>query len=867
MIRRIIFLILVLIGLAAHATHQRAGEISYRAINSLTYEITVVTYTYTPSPADRPELEISWGDGTVNTVQRIQKSDMGGDISKNVYKAQHTYPGASTFKISIEDPNRNAGIINIPNSVNIPFYLETELIIHPFLGGNNSPVLLNPPIDNGCVNVPYYHNPGAYDPDGDSLVYSLVSCRGFDGEVIPGYALPYASASISINPQTGDLYWDSPVLQGEYNIAILIEEYRRGIKIGSMIRDMQITIGACDNLPPDLMVPADTCVLAGTLLQFNVTATDDTVQIITLSATGDALLLANSPASFTQNIIGKGSVSGTFRWQTECSHVRRQPYQITFKAKDDGIILDKYGHKIPSIPLTVIKSWRVTVVAPAPENVQAEVIPDAIKISWDKSVCANASGYKIYRRENSYPFTPNNCQTGLPEYTGYQLMTQLSGHGNTSFIDDGTLLPIYHGRSYCYRVVAVFPDFSESYVSDEVCTFLKKDVPFITHVTVEHTDTVNGKIQVRWSPPTDFDRHYYPGPYQYEVYRKSVSQNNFTRIATKNNILDTVFNDTGLNTAELKYVYKIAFINNTPNDRQLIGYSDPNTSIFLNLDISNSRLDLRWTEEVSWLNQEYTIFRWNEDAGIFDSLTTTTQRYYADQNLRNGKTYRYCIRSKGAYFVPDTIMDLYNLSQIIEGTPYDDVPPETPKLNVTSDCENVYLTWEFSHPDSLKDVEHYYIYFKPDRHSDFKILDSLINQDHNITSYTLYNPVSVVGCYAISALDSNRNKTPVSQVFCFDTDLCPGYLLPNVFTPNGDGINDVFQPFPYSNVESVRMFIYNRWGRLVFQTTNPDILWDGKQSAHAEPVNGVYYYICEVFEHSLDGIRQRILKGSVTIIK
>ena len=848
---------LFLTGLAAYATHQRAGEISVKTVGGLTYEITVITYTYTPSPADRPELEISWGDGTVDVIRRVDKvNNVGRDISKNIYRAQHTYAGASTFKISVEDPNRNAGIVNIPNSVNIPFYLETELVINPFLGVNNSPVLLNPPIDNGCVNVPYYHNPGAYDPDGDSLVYRLVSCRGFNGDVIPGYTLPYASASISINSQTGDLYWDSPVLQGEYNIAILIEEYRYGTKIGSMVRDMQITIGACDNLPPDLIIPADTCVVAGSLLLFDVTATDDSKQTIILSAAGDALQLSNSPATFAQDT-GKGVVSSVFRWQTECLHVRKQPYQVTFKAKDDAY----------PIPLTIIKSWRVTVVAPAPENVQAEVVPNAIKITWNPSVCANASGYKIYRREDGYPFTPDHCQTGLPEYTGYRLVTQLSGHGNTSFTDDGSMMPIYHGRWYCYRIVAVFPDLSESYVSEEVCIALKKDVPFMTHVTVEHTDAINGKILVRWLQPADFDRGYYPGPYQYEVYGKNISENDFTRIAVLNNIADTVFTDNGLNTSELKYVYKIAFINNTPNDRRLIGYSDPNTSIFLNVESSDSRLDLSWTEEVSWLNSEYTVFRWNEVTELFDSLTTTPQRQYADLDLSNGKTYRYYIRSKGAYFVPDTISDLYNLSQIAEGVPYDNIPPETPKLNASTDCENVYLTWEFSHADSLKEVEYYYIYFKPNHHSDFKILDSLINQEHHVTSYTLYNPVSVVGCYAISALDSNRNETPMSSVFCFDAHQCPSYILPNVFTPNGDGSNDFFEPFPYSNVESVRMFIYNRWGKLVFQTSNPDILWDGKQSAHADPVNGVYYYVCEVFEHSLDGIRQRILKGTVTIIK
>ena len=175
-------LLTLLCSFSLFATHQRAGEISYVYISGLTYEFTITTYTYTPSLADRPEIDITWGDGTTSTVPRSQKINMPNNISKNVYVTQHTFSAAGTFHVSFEDPNRNAGIVNIPNSVEIPFFIETIIVINPFIGGNSSPQLLNPPIDNGCTNVIYYHNPGAYDPDGDSLSYSLIDCRGTDGK-------------------------------------------------------------------------------------------------------------------------------------------------------------------------------------------------------------------------------------------------------------------------------------------------------------------------------------------------------------------------------------------------------------------------------------------------------------------------------------------------------------------------------------------------------------------------------------------------------------------------------------------------------------------------------------------------------------
>ena len=133
----------------AIATHQRAGEITYRYISGLTYEATIITYSYAPSTADRNELDINWGDGKTSTLTRINGPSgvnpagvfcehlgelVGVDIKRNLYIGQHTYPAASTYLISLEDPNRNYGILNIPNSVDVPLYIETQITINPFLG-------------------------------------------------------------------------------------------------------------------------------------------------------------------------------------------------------------------------------------------------------------------------------------------------------------------------------------------------------------------------------------------------------------------------------------------------------------------------------------------------------------------------------------------------------------------------------------------------------------------------------------------------------------------------------------------------------------------------------------------------------------
>ena len=69
-----------------------------------------------------------------------------------------------------------------------------------------------------------------------------------------------------------------------------------------------------------------------------------------------------------------------------------------------------------------------------------------------------------------------------------------------------------------------------------------------------------------------------------------------------------------------------------------------------------------------------------------------------------------------------------------------------------------------------------------------------------------------------------------------------GIIVPNVFTPNGDGINDVFHVNAYG-VNNYKIDIYDRWGLLIFEGTGPDNDWTGRTMAGEQVSGGVYYYI------------------------
>jgi gliding motility-associated-like protein len=63
----------------------------------------------------------------------------------------------------------------------------------------------------------------------------------------------------------------------------------------------------------------------------------------------------------------------------------------------------------------------------------------------------------------------------------------------------------------------------------------------------------------------------------------------------------------------------------------------------------------------------------------------------------------------------------------------------------------------------------------------------------------------------------------------------------NVFTPNGDGAND-FYTFNMENISRMDITILNRWGNIVYQSTDPLFKWDGKGQNGIEALPGVYFY-------------------------
>lgn len=859
-LRTLLFLACLCWGAVASATHNRAGEIIVCHVGGYEYEITIITHTKLSAPADRPELAINYGDSDIwDTIPRTSIEDFPAqDLRRSLYVTRYTYAGPGQFLLSIDDQNRNGGVINVPNSIAQSFSVQTLLVISPVTGANCSARFLNSPIQDACLNQPWIHNSAAIDPDGDSLSYEPAVCLGLNSQPIQGYSFP--GPNYSIDPQTGTIEWNAPSLAGEYNIAFIVREWRfvggQWRQVGYVTRDMQITVVPCNNQPPVIAQLADTCVEAGTFLSFNVQASDpNATQSVTLEALGQPFTLGVSPATFLEPSPGN-PVNGVFNWNTACAHVRLQPYQIVFNAVDNGT----------PVQLQDYETMTITVVAPAPENPTAQPSGNAIQLNWDASPCTNAEGYLIYRRSGLFGFDPDHCETGVPAYTGYSFIAEVDGLNNTSYLDDDGLVI---GNQYCYMVVAIFPDGAQSYASEEFCAILDRQVPVITKVSVGVTDVTTGVDTVQWSNAYDLDTIARPGPYRFNLYRGTgfTTANQLIWSSSTHPFLahpDTFFVVNALNTEADAYVYRVELIgraNDTPPD--VIGSSSVASSVFISADPNDEQLTISWAHNTPWINSSYDVYRFN--GATWDLIGTSTTESYTDTALTNGVEYCYYVVSSGAYSDATIVSPLLNWSQEVCGIPVDRTPPCAPTVTIDNDCETPLNTLSWNNPNEscADDTELYRIYFTDSLGGAFELI-AIINGAES-TSFIHTDGASVAGCYQVTAVDTIGNESPFVEAVCGDN--CPVYELPNVFTPNNDRKNDSFGPFPYRGVKMIDLQIVNRWGQVVFQTNDPDINWNGTHKESNEPVpDGVYYYLCTVNYARLQGNTTEQLNGYVHIL-
>ncbi len=358
-----VFFSIISVPLSSSASHVAGAEITYRWISGNTFEISLTLYRdcqgvnaggfdfisiRSASCAANLTLRVDTIPGTGHEIPLAcpgATTCSGGTnpgIQKYEYKGTITLPSQCTdwvFSYRLCCRNCQITTLQYASCAAIPYlYVESRLnnVAAP---SNSSPTFSNLPVSFICVGQPFNYNHGAVDPNGDSLVYSFITPRDNAGTNVTfaaGHSVTQPLLStppMTMNSQFGDIFIN-PTLQEVGVMAVLVKEYRNGVLIGSVVRDMQAWVRPCTNIYPTASGVNGTTnfnigVCAGSTLNFTINSGDvDPGDVTTMfwnfNIPGATLTFSGSPYQV-----------GTFSWTPTLADVSTQPYTFIVTVHDN----------------------------------------------------------------------------------------------------------------------------------------------------------------------------------------------------------------------------------------------------------------------------------------------------------------------------------------------------------------------------------------------------------------------------------------------------------------------------------------------------------------------------------------------------
>jgi gliding motility-associated-like protein len=323
------------------------ADLTYRSLGGNQYEITLTIYRdcigIPVAPADYIDVYNSCNGtylpvlvtlipGTGQEITPLCPSALstcnGGTftgIQQYVYRGVVTLPSNCNYwTLEYDLCCRNAAITTIPNplSQNLNVFAT---INNSATRNDHSPVFSNLPVPFVCQGQQFCFSHGAYDPDGDSIVYQLIPPRttlGATLNYLPGFSAQQpltSSPAMSFDVTTGDFCF-TPQMMEVTVMAVLVREYRNGVLIGTVERDIQVTVINCTNVLPQASgingtnnFSINAC--AGQQTCFNINTSDaDGSQTVTLDWDNSIPGATFSPGSGSRP-------TGTFCWTPSQSDI------------------------------------------------------------------------------------------------------------------------------------------------------------------------------------------------------------------------------------------------------------------------------------------------------------------------------------------------------------------------------------------------------------------------------------------------------------------------------------------------------------------------------------------------------------------
>jgi gliding motility-associated-like protein len=380
-----IFLSTLLFFMCAEAfgNHLVGMDFFYTYVSGNTYKITLIAYadcassslaSYGALSTNTPAIYIYNGDSYISTINlSVQPPSTGVEITpvcpadlaltqctslsytipgikKFVYSANYTVSGPSpvwrflfTGDMGGSYAGRSTAITNLSSSPVSSIQLVDTL--DNSTGHNSNPTMSVVPTPYFCINNTDNYNPGAVDPDGDSLTFYLVDAMGGTSTSSPGGPVTYVHGSgvrplqasvFSFDPMTGQISFYTDTIQRSC-VVYNIEEHRAGTLVGTCQREMTFLLLTCTNTPASggFVTPVNATVTDSTHLtvcagsgafSVNINPTEsDVSNDITVTSAG-------LPTGATLSVTGNGTPTPhvTFSWSTSGLTPGAYTFYLTF---------------------------------------------------------------------------------------------------------------------------------------------------------------------------------------------------------------------------------------------------------------------------------------------------------------------------------------------------------------------------------------------------------------------------------------------------------------------------------------------------------------------------------------------------------
>jgi hypothetical protein len=342
----LLILLFLSFSLRINASHMMGGQITVSHVSGMNYNVVYTAYRDVTGISISPVATLTFVNAATNTTFTV---DIQYDpyvialvpgVQEYKYHEIVNFPSTGNWTIYFEECCRNAAILNMAMPDIEGHYFYSNVLID---STNSTPVFLNPPIVVAQDSVPFYYNPLPFDADGDSISWSLDIPLSTGGTQVVGYVLPTSDSIVPFNmdPITGEITF-LPIVIGSYQVSMRVKEFRGGVQIGEITRDMQILVVPSPNIPVAVMASSNTApyngkdftINPGANFSMNVSVFDMDAQYTYIEGAGEAFMLASNPATLTI-ANGFGSASASISWTPNVSQIRDAAYVVGLRVSDN----------------------------------------------------------------------------------------------------------------------------------------------------------------------------------------------------------------------------------------------------------------------------------------------------------------------------------------------------------------------------------------------------------------------------------------------------------------------------------------------------------------------------------------------------